>query len=140
MTLHTQGTTFKRGSGSGPVVYTTVGGVTDCQPPEHKRKANDTTTLDQADNFKHVEGSVLQEFGAVELELLLDPESAQQAQLEADMGTVSSIPYQILYRNGDKEEFNGVVTSYKRTGKMDENFKVKVTIEVDGESVYTEAA
>ena len=138
MTLHTQGTKFYRGSGSGPITYTLVGGVIDCQPPELKRNALDITTLDQADNYKHVEGSVLLEQGAVELELLLRPADAQQALLKADMETVDSVPYRIEYRNGDTEDFNAVITSYKPSGKMDENFKVKVTLEVDGESVYTE--
>lgn len=137
--LNTLGTKFYRGSGSGSITYTLVGGLTDAPPPGLKGKANDVTTMDQDDDFKHVEGSPLKEYDPIELELLLRPADAQQALLKADIGKTTPVPFRYEYRNGDTEDFSGVVTAYKPAGKIGENFKVKVTIEVDGESVYTEA-
>lgn len=134
--LHTQGTTFSRGVGA-VLVYTVVAGILDVTPPGKKRKALDVTTLDQADNEKQVTGSVLIENEAVELELLFDPDSTSQATLLADMDTPDPVAYKITYRNGDTAEFLGVVTTWKPSGKMDDNFKVKVTVEVSGAVTLT---
>ncbi len=135
--IHTQGTVFKRGTGSGPVVYTTVAGVIDTAPPGLKRKALDVTTLDQSTDFKQVVGSVLLENEPVELELLFDPDGAQQILLKADMLDPDPVPYNVTLRNGDKYDFLGVVTTWKPNGKMDDNYKVKVTVEVSGAVTFT---
>lgn len=137
--LHTQGTKFKRGTGS-PLVYTTVAGIQDAAPPGKKRKALDVTTLDQAGTNKEVVGSVLVENEPVELELLFDPDSTAQAGLKADIDDPDPVDYEIELRNGDKYDFKGVITSWKPSGKMDDLFKVKVTIEVSGAVTFKAGA
>lgn len=135
--IHTQGTLFKRGTGAAPYTYTTVAGVLDVSQPGWKRKALDVTTLDQADNYKQVVGSVLIENEPVELELLFDPDGAQQILLEGDKATAAPVPYSITLRNGDVYAFLGVITAWKPSGKMDDNIKIKATIEVSGAVTYT---
>lgn len=137
--LHTQGTKFKRGTGA-PLVYTVVAGIQDTAPPGKKRKALDVTTLDQAGTNKEVVGSVLVENEPVELELLFDPDSTAQAALKADMDDPDPVDYEIELRNGDKYDFKGVITSWKPSGKMDDLYKVKVTIEVSGAVTETAGA
>lgn len=129
--LHTQGTKFNRGTGS-PLVYTMIAGIVDAQPPGKKRKALDTTTLDQSDNYKQVVGSVLVENEPVELELLFDPASTAQQLLSADLESADPVAYQVALRNGETYSFLGVVTTWKPSGKMDDLYKVKVTIEISG--------
>lgn len=137
--IHTQGSKFKRGSGSGPVVYTSVAGILDIAPPGSKRKALDVTTLDQTSIYKEVVGSVLVENEPIEIELLFDPDSTIQATLKADMEDPDPVPYRVELRNGDTFDFNGVITAWKPSGKMDDNYKVKVTVEVSGAVTYTAA-
>lgn len=134
--LHTQGTKFKRGAGS-PLVYTTVAGILDVSPPGAKRKALDVTTLDQADTYKQLVGSVLVENEPVELELLFDPDSTAQSSMRDDLDETEPVDYQIELRNGDTYAFQGVVTSWKPSGKMDDLFKVKVTVEISGAVTFT---
>ena len=134
--IHTQGTKFKRGAGS-PLVYSTVAGILDVAPPGAKRKALDVTTLDQADTYKQLVGSVLVENEPVELELLFDPDSTGQSLMRGDLDETEPVDYQIQLRNGDTYAFKGVVTSWKPSGKMDDLYKVKVTVEVSGAVTVT---
>lgn len=137
--LHTQGSKFNRGTGVGPT-YTSVAGILDIAPPGQKRKALDVTTLDQADNYKQVVGSTLVENEPVELELLFDPDSTAQAALKGDMADPDPVPYQVELSNGDKYSFLGVVTAWKPSGKMDDLYKVKVTVEVSGAVTFAAGA
>lgn len=129
--LHTQGTKFNRGTGS-PLVYAMVAGILDAQPPGKKRKALDVTTLDQVGTSKEVVGSALIENEPVELELLFDPASSAQQLLNSDMDSSAPVAYQVALRNGETYSFLGVVTTWKPSGKMDDLYKVKVTIEISG--------
>lgn len=138
--LHTQGTKLYRGIPGSPVTYAAGFSITDIQPAEIKRKALDATTLDQDDDYMQKVGSVLKEVGAVEVELLYDPENAQQLALRDDLDETEPRPFRVEYRNGDREDFLGIVTSWKPAGKMDELYKVKVTIEVSGGVTFTPAA
>lgn len=138
--LHTQGAKFNRGTGTAPYTYSSVAGILDLAEPGKKRKALDVTTLDQADNYKQVVGSKLVENEPVELELLFDPDSTSQAALKADMDDPDPKPYQVEYPNGDKHSFLGVVTAWKPSGKMDDLFKVKVTVEVSGAVTFAAGA
>lgn len=132
--LHTQGTKFARGAGL-PLVYTDIAKITDAAPPGKKRKALDATTLDQVSPYMRKIGSKLIEQEPVELEYLLTKDGLDD--LEADMESVEPVPYRITLLDGTKYEFNGLVTAIKPSGKMDDLYKAKVTIEVDGEVVKT---
>lgn len=137
--LHTQGSKFNRGSGVGPT-YASVAGILDIAPPGVKRKALDVTTLDQADTYKQVVGSVLIENEPAELELLFDPDSAAQTSLKGDMASPDPVPYQVELPNGDTYSFLGVVTTWKPSGKMDDLYRVKVTVEVSGAVTFAAGA
>lgn len=134
--LHTQGTEFYRGAGQ-PVVYTKIAGIQGANPPGKKRKSLDATTLDQADKYMQKVGSLLIETEPVELELLFDPDSAGQGQLEADMESGDPVPYRIKLRDSTTYDINGLVTSFKVDGKLDDLFKAKVTIEISGKAAKT---
>lgn len=135
--LHTQGTKFYRGTGVGPT-YTQIAKVIDANPPGKKRKTLDATTLDQADDYMVKIGSKLIEQEPVELEFLMT--KAGLDDLETDMESVETVPYKIELLDGTTFTFNGLVTGIKPSGKMDDLFKAKVTIEVSGKATKTAAA
>lgn len=136
--LHTQGTKFYRGTGAAPYAYTQVARLIDAAPPGKKRKALDATTLDQSSSYMAKVGSLLIEQEPVELEFLMTKDGLDT--LETDMESADSVPYKLELTDGTTYEFLGLVTAMKPSGKMDDLFKAKVTIEIDGEADKTAAA
>lgn len=134
--IHTQGTEFHRGAGQ-PVAYTKIAGIQGANLPGKKRKTLDATTLDQPDNYMQKVGSLLIETEPVELEMLFDPDGVGQGQLEADVESGDPVPYRLKLRDGTTYDFNGLVTSFKVDGKMDDLYKAKVTIEISGKAIKT---
>ena len=138
--LHTQGTRFQRDSGT---EWEYIAQCKDITPPDVSRTTIDTTTIDQyegsdPDLYKQYVGGLL-ESGAVELDMIFDPNSTSQRTLEADIEADNAVRYRIVYINGATRTFFGILTNIKPTNGMDDVCRQTVSIKVSGKSTYEAA-
>lgn len=131
--IETQGTTFEIGSGSSPIAYTLIKGVTSFQGLDGSASEIDVTTLDsEAKEFL----MGLQDWGNWKLDVNALPEDPGQVALREAKGSRLIKPIRVTLKDGTILTFNGYVTQAPLSGGVDAKLEGSYNIRISGDVTF----
>lgn len=140
------GLDLQLGDGAEPEVFTSVGNITDVNPPEVTAEVKDVTTHKSTDRYKEVKATLL---SASKLDAVLLLES--DAQLDTLYTTVNGLAnhnWKVKAPNFETStgkhgewSFSGPLTRVKPVGGGPaDTMKVEISIDISGKPLYAEVA
>ena len=128
------GTDFQRGTGSGPIVYATVGEVIDIKLPELTRDTKDATHYKSPDRYKEYIGA-LRDGGEAGFTLQFK-DAADLTALLTDYQTDAAVPYRIVFPDATHWTFSGLVTKVGATVPLEDRMTAEVTVKISGKPAF----
>lgn len=132
------GTTFGRGDGASPEVFTTVAEVVNITPPQLSREEVEASHLSSPDQFNEYKPG-MRDGGNPTITMAFLPGDLTHQNILDDYHSNSLVNYQITYPDGAIFDFSGFVTGYAPSeAGNNERLTVEVTFRVSGKPVLTE--
>jgi predicted secreted protein len=134
--LDAYGTTFSRGDGADPEVFTAVAHITEIGGPEESRETYDVTAHDSPNQWRQFIGG-LKDGGEVSLELNFFPEDHQV--LRGDIDDEEPRSYRIVWPDTSSTTvtFSAVFTGMSPAAPHDDKLTASATYKVSGEPVWS---
>lgn len=128
------GTEFQRGTGVGPVIYTTVGEVIDITLPELTRDTKEATHYKSPERYREYIGG-LRDGGEAGFTVQFK-DSADLTLLLADYQSDLPVAYKIVFPDATSWSFTGLVTKVGATVPMEERMTAEVTVKLSGKPLF----
>lgn len=125
------GTTFSRGDGASPEVFTVLPGVVDFNGPQTSAPEVDATNLDSAAR-EYLPG--LRDNGTFDSTLHLDTQNSQHQYLLDNVGVQTAVDnYRLTFPNSNgSATFAAFITSAPVTGSVDQIVTVQASFRITG--------
>ena len=129
--IEAQGITIARGTGTGPVTYTTIPEVKSFSGPGGSATVIDVTDLSSTAKEKRMG---LADEGQLQLTINYIPDNAVHLALRADRASRAKVPFRISFTDsGDTTwSFDAFVTGFNVSGAVDGVVEAQVTLEITG--------
>lgn len=129
--IEAQGITIARGTGTGPVTYTTIPEVKSFSGPGGSATVIDVTDLSSTAKEKRMG---LADEGQLQLTINYIPDNAVHLALRADRASRAKVPFRISFTDsGDTTwSFDAFVTGFSVSGAVDGVVEAQVTLEITG--------
>lgn len=134
--LEAQGMKLKRGTGSGPVVYTDIPEIKSFSGPGGSASVQDVTDLNSTAKEKRMG---LADEGQLQFTINYLPDNAVHAGLRTDRASRAKTPFKLVFTDAGAMEwtFDAFVTGFSISGAVDGVIEAQVTLEITGSITET---
>jgi len=130
--IEAQGIIIARGTGSGPITYTTIPEIKSFTGPGGSASVIDVTDLSSAAKEKRMG---LADEGQLQLTINYIPDNAVHVALRGDRAARSKVPFKITFTDSVPATvwtFEAFVTGFSVSGAVDGVVEAQVTLEITG--------
>jgi predicted secreted protein len=131
------GAEFRVATPEAPTVYTTLGEVTNIQPPPMVRDVIDATHMASPNKWREFIAG-LKDGGEVQISLNFIPDSATDVRLRAMQTEDDPSSIKIVFPGGEEWGFTAFCTGYTPTVPHDDKMTADATFKVTGEPDFTD--